>query len=51
VPVAVVWRIVLTYDMWVDERHMSTSVTTITLADHRGNLRVGRRLCHGAADG
>jgi uncharacterized protein YndB with AHSA1/START domain len=30
-------RIVFTYDMWVDERHMSTSVTTIVLeADARG---------------
>ena len=26
-------RIVFTYDMWVDERHLSTSVTTITLED------------------
>src|SRR5262249_36262011 len=24
-------RIVFTYDMWVDERHMSTSLTTIVL--------------------
>ena len=24
-------RIVFTYDMWVDDRHMSTSLTTITL--------------------
>ncbi len=30
-------RIVFTYDMWVDDRHMSTSVTTIVLeADARG---------------
>ena len=26
-------RIVFTYDMWVDDRHLSTSVTTIALED------------------
>ena len=32
-------RIVFTYDMWVDGRHLSTSLTTITLApDGDGTL-------------
>jgi uncharacterized protein YndB with AHSA1/START domain len=27
-------RIVFTYDMWVDDRHLSTSLTTIVVEPH-----------------
>src|SRR5579859_3452419 len=33
-------RIVFTYDMWVDERHLSTSVTTIALEDDGDQTRL-----------
>jgi len=33
-------RMVFTYDMWVDERHMSTSLTTIVLEPEDGGTRL-----------
>ncbi|TDE95048.1 ATPase [Occultella glacieicola] len=33
-------RIVFTYDMWVDDRHMSTSLVTITLEPDGGSTRL-----------
>ena len=33
-------RIVFTYDMWVDDRHMSTSLTTIALEPAGGQTRL-----------
>lgn len=33
-------RIVFTYDMWVDEQHMSTSLTTIALEAEDGRTRL-----------
>lgn len=33
-------RIVFTYDMWVDDQHLSTSLTTIALADEGGQTRL-----------
>jgi uncharacterized protein YndB with AHSA1/START domain len=33
-------RIVFTYDMWVDDRHMSTSITTIVLAPDGDGTRL-----------
>ena len=33
-------RIVFTYDMWVDGRHMSTSLTTIALEPDGGQTRL-----------
>jgi uncharacterized protein YndB with AHSA1/START domain len=33
-------RIVFTYDMWVDERHLSTSLTTIALEPEGDQTRL-----------
>ncbi len=33
-------RIVFTYDMWVDDQHLSTSLTTIALADEGAQTRL-----------
>lgn len=33
-------RIVFTYDMWVDDQHLSTSLTTIVLADEGAQTRL-----------
>jgi uncharacterized protein YndB with AHSA1/START domain len=33
-------RVVFTYDMWADERHMSTSLTTIALEPHGESTRL-----------
>jgi len=33
-------RMVFAYDMWVDDRHMSTSLTTITVAPDAGGTRL-----------
>jgi len=33
-------RIVFTYDMWVDEKHLSTSLTTIALEPEGGGTRL-----------